>query len=160
MFVRILVVFIFLMFPVCNVQADENVFQVGVSYVERIPSNFFGTWRVKSTLTDTNSPSNFKQKNLDIWNISKNGNVINIKNPFSGAEATVTLNYANENSINFTKISNYEGKRLTDTVKITIDGDSFSGENIILLETLSNVDNSVIKTATGKYRLNGEKIAQ
>ena len=160
MLIRVLAVLIFLMFPVCNVQADENVFQVGVSYVERVPSNFFGTWRVKSTLAETNSPSNFKQKNIDIWNISKDGNVVNIRNPFSGAQASVNLNYADSSTINFTKTSNYEGKRLTDTVKITIDGDSFSGENIILLETLSNVDNSVIKTAKATYRLNGEKIAQ
>lgn len=160
MWIRILVVLICLMFPVCNVQADEGTFQVGVSYIDYVPSDFFGTWRVKSVLTETNSPSNFKQKNLDIWNILKDGNVVNIRNPFSGAQASVTLNYADKNSINFTKTSNYEGKRLTDTVKITIDGESFSGENIILLETLSNVDNSVIKSATATYRLNGEKIAQ
>ena len=160
MWIRILVVLICLMFPVCNVQADENTFQVGVSYIDYVPSDFFGTWRVKSVLVETNSPSNFKQKNLDIWNILKDGNVVNIRNPFSGAQASVTLNYADKNSINFTKTSNYEGKRLTDTVKITIDGESFSGENIILLETLSNVDNSVIKSATATYRLNGEKIAQ
>ena len=160
MWIRILVVLICLMFPVCNVQADEGTFQVGVSYIDYVPSDFFGTWRVKSVLVKTNSPSNFKQKNLDIWNILKEGNVVNIRNPFSGAQASVTLNYADKNSINFTKTSNYEGKRLTDTVKITIDGESFSGENIILLETLSNVDNSVIKSATATYRLNGEKIAQ
>ena len=160
MWIRILVVLICLMFPVCNVQADEGTFQVGVSYIDYVPSDFFGTWRVKSVLTETNSPSNFKQKNLDIWNILKDGNVVSIRNPFSGAQASVTLNYADKNSINFTKTSNYEGKRLTDTVKITIDGESFSGENIILLETLSNVDNSVIKSATATYRLNGEKIAQ
>lgn len=160
MWIRILVVLICLMFPVCNVQADEGTFQVGVSYIDYVPSDFFGTWRVKSVLVETNNPSNFKQKNLDIWNILKDGNVVNIRNPFSGAQASVTLNYADRNSINFTKTSNYEGKRLTDTVKITIDGESFSGENIILLETLSNVDNSVIKSATATYRLNGEKIAQ
>ena len=160
MLIRFLVVLILLVFPFCNVNAEENVFQVGVSYLEHVPSNFFGTWRVKSVLLETNSPSNFKQKNLDIWNILKDGNVINIRNPFSGAQASVILNYADSNSINFTKTSNYEGKRLTDSVKITIDGDSFSGENIILLETLSNVDNSVIKTAKATYRLNGEKIAQ
>lgn len=160
MWIRILVVLICLIFPVCNVQADEGAFQVGVSYIDYVPSDFFGTWRVKSVLTETNSSSNFKQKNIDIWNILKDGNVVNIRNPFSGAQASVTLNYADNNSISFTKTSNYEGKRLTDTVKITIDGELFSGENVILLETLSNVDNSVIKTSTATYRLNGEKIAQ
>ena len=94
MWIRILAVLICLMFPVCNVQANEGAFQVGVSYIDYVPSDFFGTWRVKSVLVETNSPSNFKQKNLDIWNISKNGNVINIRNPFSGAQASVNLNYA------------------------------------------------------------------
>ena len=151
---------IFLMFPVLNVQAQENVFQVGISMIEKVPQNFFGTWRVKSVLLDTNSPANFKKKNLDIWNLSRSGNVINLRNPFSGAEASVTLSYAGNNEVCFTKTSNYEGKRLTDTVKIVIDGNTFSGENRILLETLSNVDNSVLKTAEAVYSLSGEKIAE
>ena len=160
MFIRFFAVLIILFFPVFSVQADENLYKAGISYVEQVPLDFFGTWRVKSTIQETNSPSNFKKKNLDIWNISKNDNVINITNPFSGASASVELNYADNKIIEFTKISNYEGKKLTDTVKINIDGNTFVGENIILLETLSNVDNSVIKSATAKYQLNGEKIAQ
>lgn len=145
---------------VLNVQAEENVFQVGVSMIEHVPQNFFGTWRVKSVLLETDSPANFKKKNLDIWNLSRSGDVINLRNPFSGAEASVTLSYAGHNEVCFTKTSNYEGKRLTDTVKIVIDGSTFSGENRILLETLSNVDNSVIKTAEAVYSLSGEKIAE
>lgn len=160
MCMRVLIALALLILPVFNVYAGDKTFQTGISYIEQVPVDFFGTWRVKSILKETNSPANFKKNNLDIWNISKKCNVIDIKNPFSGAQASVTLNYADNNLIEFTKISNYEGKRLTDTVKITIDGESFLGENIILLETLSDVDNSVIKTAKATYRLNGEKIAQ
>ena len=160
MFIRVLAVIILLFAPCCCTFADQNVFQAEISYAEKLPSNFFGTWRVKSVLSETDSPANFKKKNVDIWNISRQGNVISIKNPFSGAQVSINLNYADEDTIEFSKTSNYEGKRLTDTVKISIDGDSFLGENIILLETLSGVDGSVIKTATAKYSLIGEKIAQ
>lgn len=161
MVVRILVsLLIMLLIPVLGVKAEEPVFTTGISIIEQVPQNFFGTWRVKSVLLSTDSPTNFKKKNLDIWNLSRYGDVINLRNPFSGAEASVTLNFAENSFICFTKTSNYEGKKLTDTVKIVIDGDVFSGENKILVETLSNVDNSVVKTSEAIYILSGEKIAE
>jgi len=42
---------------------------------------------------------------------------------------------------------------------LSLDGEKFSGVNTIILETLSDVDNSVIKTAKAIYNLSGEKIA-
>lgn len=161
MVVRILVSLLMLfMFPVLSVQAEEKVFTAGISVIDQIPQNFFGTWRVKSVLISTDSPANFRKKNIDIWNLLRSGDVLILRNPFSGAEASVTLSYAENNSVCFTKTSNYEGKRLTDTVKIDIDGNTFSGENRILLETLSNVDNSVVKASEAIYTLRGEKIAE
>lgn len=146
-----------------NVMADDayngHVLQTGISVTEKIPAAFFGTWRVASILIDSNSPSNFKKENIDIWNLSKDGDVINLSNPFSGASASVTVSYADNDAIRFSKIGNYQGKKLTDTVELYIDGDTFSGVNTILLETLSDVDNSVIKTAKATYTLKGEKIA-
>ncbi len=138
---------------------SSDVFKVGVSLTDQVPKAFWGTWRVSSELIDTNSPATFKKNNLDIWNLSKSGDVINLTNPFSGATASITLNYVENGTIKFTKKSNYEGKILTDIVELKISGDKFSGINTIILETLSDVDNSVIKTANATYRLKGDKIA-
>lgn len=143
----------------CALSDEHSMLKTGISINGQVPSAFFGTWRVASFLIDTNSPSNFKKNNLDIWNLSKENDVIYLRNPFSGANASITLSYAKNNSIRFIKQSNYEGKILTDTVELYIDGDSFSGVNTILLETLSDVDNSVIKSAKATYTLKGEKIA-
>lgn len=160
---KLSILIMFVLILSLNVEAGEaynnSVLKSGISLTEQVPSVFFGTWRVESTLIDTNSPANFKKENLDIWNLSKEGDVINLRNPFSGASASITLTYAGSDAVRFTKKSNYEGKVLTDTVELYIDGDKFSGVNTILLETLSNVDNSIIKSAKATYTLKGEKIA-
>ena len=138
---------------------NENVLKTGISLQEMLPGNFYGTWRVESVLAETNSPKNFRKQNTDIWNLSKSGDVINLSNPFTGASASITLSYVGDDAIRFSKKGNYGGKVLTDTVEIKLSGDSFSGTNTLVLETLSDVDNSVIKTANAKYLLKGEKIA-
>jgi len=140
-------------------EVASSVFKVGVSIVEQIPPAFFGTWRVASTLTDTDSPTTFKKNNLDIWNLSKEGDVVKLSNPFSGATASITLDYASQDAIKFSKKHNYDGKVLTDTVELNLNEGIFSGINTIILETLSDIDNSVIKTEKATYALKGEKIA-
>lgn len=160
---KVLISSMFLLTLSLNVGADEvynsEMLKSGISLTEQVPSVFFGTWRVESTLIYTNSPANFKKENLDIWNLSKEGDVINLRNPFSGASASITLTYAGNDAVRFIKVSNYEGKILTDKVELYIDEDKFSGVNTILLETLSDVDNSVIKSVKATYTLKGEKIA-
>ena len=144
-------------FALCGTVNDA--FKAGISITEQIPKALFGTWRVESEIIDTDSPENFKKNNVDIWNLSKDSNVIKLSNPFSGATASITVDYACNNALRFTKQSNYDGKRLTDTVELYLDKETFSGVNTITLETLSDVDNSVIKTAKATYKLKGEKIA-
>lgn len=166
MFVKVLkniILALFVLIFSLNVYGNESynggVIKAGISLTEQVPTAFFGMWRVKSKIIDTNSPANFKKENVDIWNLSKDGDVINLSNPFSGASASVTLSYVENNAIRFTKKENYGNKILTDTVEIYLKGDKFTGVNTILLQTLSDVDNSVIKTSKATYTLNGEKIA-
>lgn len=150
-----LLVFIVLLFSSAIVFAE--VLKGGIEY--EVPVDFFGTWRVSSVLSDTDSPGNFKNKNNDIWNLYQKGDVITLTNPFSGATSSVNVDFVNNNIVKFSTKGNFDGKILTDTVEITINKNEFEGTNIIVLETLSNVDNTVIKTATATYRLKGEKIA-
>jgi hypothetical protein len=127
-------------------------------YVESVPPTFWGTWRVKSKLITSDNPVIFKQKSLDIWNISQEGDVIILNNPFSGARGEVTIKSVKNKTITFTKKGNYDNKILTDTVEITIEENYFGGVNRLILETVSDVDGKVLKTETAQYSITGERI--
>ncbi len=137
---------------------DSMVLKSGISLVDQVPHELIGTWHVSAKLEQANS-SVFKNSSLDIWNLSRDKNVIKLENPFSGAKADVNIDYVSGNNIKFTKIGNYDTKRLTDVVELRLNGDKFYGTNKLKLETLSNVDGSVIKTETAIYNLRGEKIS-
>ena len=161
-FAKLIIITIILFFSQNYTLSNESsvdIFKVGISIEEQVSKAFFGTWRVTSSLTSTDSPKTFKKNNLDIWNLSKTGNVVNLSNPFTGANASVTLTFANQDVIRFTQKTNYDNKILTDTIELNLNNDKFSGVNTILLETLSDVDNSVVKSTTATYTLDGEKIA-
>ena len=118
-----------------------------------------GTWRVAAVLKDTDSPQNFKNMSVDIWNLSRTNDVITLSNPFTGASASINVSYVNKNTIKFTKVGDYDNQRLTDSVEITINGNSFTGKNYLKLVTYSGADNSVQSEKTALYVLKGEKIS-
>ena len=124
-----------------------------------VPRAFFGSWRVVSNLIETDSPGLFKDKGVDLWNISRENDVITLSNPFSGATAQIKINSVNENKIVFTKSGSYDNKLLTDTVSININGDKFTGFDVLKLDTISDVSGKIIKSETAKYAIKGEKIA-
>ena len=138
----------------------ENLFaEVLTGGVTAVPESFFGTWRVVSTLVDTDSVI-FKENNLDLWNLSRLGDVITLCNPFNGAEANITVDKVNGSYIVFKKTGKYSGKDLTDVVEIKLNGDTFSGTDTLKLDTYSNVTGKIIKTETAKYNIKGEKISR
>lgn len=128
-------------------------------YVEEVPPAFYGTWRVVSKRIDTNSPVTFKEKGLDIWNLSQENNVIYLRNTFSGASAQIMFKEVKGNTVTFTKTGKYDNKILTDKVTLSIKGDNFTGENDLKMETISDIDGSVRKTETARYYIKGDKIA-
>ena len=128
-------------------------------YVEEVSPAFYGTWRVVSKRIDTNSPVTFKEKGLDIWNLSQENNVIYLRNTFSGASAQIMLKEVKGNTVTFTKTGKYDNKILTDKVTLSIKGDNFTGENDLKMDTISDIDGSVRKTETARYYIKGDKIA-
>lgn len=135
------------------------VLHAGVSLVKEVPPALMGTWRVCAKLKNTDSPANFKQTSVDIWNLSRQNDVINLSNPFTGASASINVSYVNKNTVKFTKVGDYDNQKLTDSVEITIEGDSFKGVNTLSLVTYSPAGNSVINTKNAVYTLYGEKIS-
>lgn len=137
-----------------------TVLKAGVSLVNEIPPALIGTWRVAAKLKATDSPANFKKTSVDIWNISRQNDVIKLSNPFTGASASINVNYVKKNTVKFTKTGDYNNQKLTDCVEITIDGGKFTGLNTLTLVTLSSADNkSVVNSKTAEYTLLGEKIS-
>ena len=155
---------IFLTGAVCYAGGMNNnllcyTLKTGISLEKQVPNGFMGTWRVSSKLLDNGGSSIFKLSGIDLWNLSRRGDVINLTNPFTGASASITVDYVDGSTIKFTKKGNYDNKILTDIVELNLAGDRFSGVNTLRLETLSDVDKSVIKTETARYSLVGEKIS-
>lgn len=148
-----------LVFPLFFTQYSYSSDMVLKGGVEKVPNGFFGSWRVKSVRISTDSPTIFKEKGLDLWNLSKDFDVIRLSNPFSGASAQITIQNVHNGNVEFVKSGKNGNKILTDKVSISIRGDRFEGYDALKLETISDVDGRVVKTETAKYLVTGERIA-
>ena len=152
---------IFLLFFILffTLETQGAVLESGIS-IEYIPKALFGSWRVVAHLDKTNAPQLFKPQSLDFWNLSRVGDVIELDNPMTGANAEIRVETVEGNIIVFSKRLPYDGNKvLTDTVTLRLDGNSFSGINSLILESFSLIDNHLIKTQTATYHIKGEKIA-
>jgi hypothetical protein len=158
-FLIIFTIVIFATFIGCLKHNYSQAQQPLQGYVQKVPENFFGSWRVIAKRIETDSPETFKEKTIDLWNISQSNDVIKLCNPFSGAEAELTIEKSANGKIEFTKRGKYNNKILTDSVIILIQGDTFTGIDTLRLDTISDVDNSIRKTATAKYSIKGERLS-
>ncbi len=128
--------------------------------IESISDTLYGSRRVLAKIDKQSGDVNFKPQTADFWNLSRVGDVINLNNPFTGANASVKLDYVEGNLIRFTKTGEYDGNKiLTDTVDLKLSGDTFTGINYLTLETFSIYDKKLIKKDTALYILRGEKIS-
>lgn len=138
--------------------ANEFTLKAGVS-VEDVPKALYGSWRVTAILEDTNSYRTFKPKSSDMWTLSRIGEKITLSNPFSGANAEISVETIEGNLVVFSKKAPYDNKILTDIVTIRLSEDTFSGINNLTLESYSLVDNHLMKSEYAKYKITGEKIS-
>lgn len=155
-YTRFLILFIGLFI---GLSAVSEPLKAGIS-VDSVPDAFYGSWRVVAKIDKQKGDTYFKPIAIDFWNLSRQGNVIKLENPFTGAKASVNVDYVEGNMIRFTKVGDYDGnKKLTDTVDLKLDGNTFTGINTLILETYSNFDNKLIKKDSALYILKGEKIS-
>ena len=156
MFKKILLIMIlFVGIPVYSQTLKAGISEVGV-----IPNSFYGSWRVVAKLDKSSGSAYFRPQAVDFWNLSRKGDVINLENPFTGASATVKVDYVDGNLIRFSKSGDSgENRKLSDTVDLKLVGDTFTGVNYITLETFSARDGALIRKDTGVYILVGEKIS-
>ncbi len=155
---RIIICFTTLIITLLTAHASDLTLNAGVS-VNDIPKAFFGSWRVSAKLDDTNSHGTFKPASVDFWNLSRVGDKITLQNPFTGANAEISLKSVEGNLIVFSKKAPYDNKILIDTVTLRLSDNSFSGINDLTLESYSLVDNHLMKSEHAKYIIKGEKIS-
>ena len=96
---------------------------------------------------------------MDLWNLSRVGDKVTLSNPFSGANADISVKTIEGNLIVFSKKAPYDNKVLIDTVTIRLNENSFSGINELTLESYSMVDKHLMKTEKARYKISGEKIS-
>lgn len=158
--ILITVLIIFLTSSITVFAQDSIVLKAGISKINSVPKQFFGTWQVKSTLITTDSPKNFKPSSADMWNLRRSGNVIELRNPMTGAVAEIYLNDVNNNNITFSHEQKEENMKLTDTVKLRLNGNTFAGTNELTLKQKKIYgDQYEIVTKTAKYKIEGQKIS-
>lgn len=138
--------------------AETYTLKAGIS-IDKIPKEFYGTWRVTSKLISANCDGLFKESTVDLWNLSRVGDVITLDNPFTGAHASIMVDEVKGRLIKFKKIGDFDGKKLTDVVQLTLGTETFIGENTLKFDKISDIDGHVMKSEIGTYRLTGEKIS-
>lgn len=154
----ILLLLIFISVISCVFAQETYTLKAGIS-LDKVPKEFYGTWRVSSSLVSTNREGLFKPNTTDIWNLSRAGNVITLDNPFSGAHASISVSAIDNKTIKFAKIGAWDNsQKLTDVVELTLNKETFTGVNYLKLDTIDDTGH-VTDSAKATYNLRGEKIA-
>ena len=140
---------------------DNVVLKAEISMINAVPKQFFGTWSVQSTQVSTNSPKTFAKTSLDIWNLRRSGNVIELRNPVTSAVAEIYLEDVTDSEIIFTHYEKEGYTKVKDTVRLKLNGDTFVGTNELTLHTVRYDEYRKkyedIKTAV--YELRGSKVS-
>lgn len=128
-----LLLFSFL-FVCCSSSFAQQPLQASVSLIDKLPPEFFGTWRVIATQTYCSNPFLSTPYSIDTWNISRTNNVITLTNPQTGATASVKIDEVDKNTVKFTRIANSDTEFVKEVPKIEINGENFVGTDKIVIE--------------------------
>ena len=146
-----------LILPAKTVLAEGTVIKGGISLSNQVPKGFFGTWKVTSVQIYTNNPSLFTGKSIDYWNLSKENDVITLSNPVSGAEASVTLEEVEGNTIKFVRKQDKNDEKVRETPILTLDGENFYGTDKIVIEKYKYGEH--IRTDIVEYRITAQRVS-
>lgn len=123
--------------------------------MDNLPTGLFGSWEVASIQTYTNNAALTAPPSIDYWNIYRNGDVLTLENPKTGAKASVTLNTVKENTVTFTRKKITQSEEVTETPTITILGENFTGKDRMVIKKYKN--NVPVKTSVVEFFIAGKK---
>ncbi len=136
----------------------DGVLQGGVSSINLLPEEFYGTWSVTSELIEASHPDIFNKKCSDLWKLERNDNIIRLSNPSTGASASITVKEVKNKTASFTREKNTRKTREYENPKITVDGDTFWGTDVIITEYYTK-SGRLIESHYVKYKVKGERIS-
>ena len=145
------------MFSICPVCFAQEPLQASVSMQDKLPAEFFGTWRVISIQTYCSNPLLNTPYSLDFWNLSRANNVITLTNPQTGAIASVKIDEVQKNTVKFTREEFSDTERVIETPTITINGENFTGTDKIIVENYKF--GKLVSTDTWTFTVKAKKIS-
>lgn len=138
--------------------SKAEVLQGGVSAMDMLPDEFYGTWAVISTRIETNNEQLFKERTSDIWILQRVGDEITLTNPTTRATATISIDEVKDNKARFSRTSSNKYAQESESAEITINSDSFFGTDKLEMKKFST-DNKLLENNIVKYKLEGKKIS-
>jgi len=153
-FIIFTVLLTFFLFPHL---VEAKVIEGGITVTDRVPTGFFGTWRVLAARVNTTNPQMFAPYSAEVWNLSKAGDVITLENPVSGAQASIMVKDATENTFTFQRVTGDSSEKVTETATLTLSGDSFYGYDTMTVRYYKN--GKLLKEENVKYKLKATKIS-
>lgn len=123
----------------------------GVSISNAVPREFFGLWHVIATRVETTNPGMFESSTNEIWNLTRENNVVTLRNMISLAQASVEVTNAGERSFTFVRTTIDGDEKVTETVTLELNGNTFKGTDTMKVQTLSK--KSGIKEEKAIYKL-------
>ncbi len=137
----------------CNAAVIEG----SVAMTDKVPQDFFGDWRVSAICIKSTNKELFNTKSLDIWTLSRRGDIITLMNPLSGARADITVNDVKGKTVKFEKRNSYPDEESVETPILTLNGNYFTGYDRINVKTFKN--GKLIKEDYVEYQVKGTKIS-
>lgn len=141
----------------CILPCYSQIITGNVSMSDKVPTEFFGDWKVVSTCTKSTNKEYFGAKSVDLWRLSRNGDTITLCNPLSGAKADVSVSDVKGNTVKFEKQTYFPDEESRETPILTLQGDNFSGVDKISIKTFK--DGKLIKEDYVEYKVKGTKIS-
>ena len=139
------------------VPSFAQVIEGNISMSDRVPVEFFGDWRVTSVCTKSTNKEYFDATSMDIWTLTRQGDIITLMNPLSGARADITVNDVKGSTVKFEKRTSYPDEESLETPILTLNGDNFTGVDKISIKTYKN--GKLIKEDYVEYQVKGTKIS-
>ena len=137
--------------------SSKTTIQGSVSLSDSVPSGFYGCWKVISVRSKSTNNAEFGEFGVDLWNLSKSGDVITLSNPVSGAKASVLVSEVNGNTVKFKKVSRESDEESIETPILTLEGDNFYGIDRIVIRSYKN--GKFVREESVEYKVKATKVS-
>ena len=148
---------LFFIFYIAVNNCFAELIKGNISLTDEIPIELYGSWRVEAICIQSTNKKMFDFTSTDIWTLSRNGEIVTLINPISGARADINVRDVKGKTVKFEKRSYYSDEETIETPVLTLHGDNFTGFDRINIKTLNN--GNIIREDYVEYKIKGTKIS-